>query len=142
MTLNELFRAYNELRDRKTSLEDDLKDCKDRIAKTELEITDAMIDEGYESVNALGYTYSLVEKTKYSKKSEADLADAGVDFFDVLRGEGLGDLIKETVSPQTLNSAIAQVVEENGGVLPDALSEVVNLYETTEISRRKSAKGR
>ena len=90
-------------------------------------------------ISSGGYSFSLSQKTSYSKKSEADLAEAGVDFFEVLREEGLGDIIKETVAAQTLQSTIKAFVEEHGE-LSEALSQIIREYEFNDITRRKESK--
>ena len=60
-----------------------------------------MVDEEKPSTVVDGFNYSLSQKVMYSKKSEEDLAalqaETGSSFFDVLREQGLGDIIKEVV---------------------------------------------
>ena len=75
---------------------------------------------------------------KYSKRGDAQLMEKGLDFFEVLREQGLGDLIKETVNPRSLQSAMKEIADENDGELPPELDEVVSSYEMTDIARRKS----
>lgn len=55
-----------------------------------------------------------------------------------MREQGLGDLIKETVNPRSLQSAMKEIADENDGELPPELDEVVSSYEMTDIARRKS----
>ena len=50
--------------------------------------------------------------------------------------QGLGDIIQETVNPRTLQSTVKNLVEETGS-LPEDLAEVLNVYDTYEIGRRK-----
>lgn len=102
-------------------------------------LVDLMVEEEVTNVTKDGYSYTLALKTYYSKKSEAELAAAGIDFFDVLRSEGMGDLIKETVNTRTLQSACANIVEEQEE-LPEALAECINSYEAYDITKRKSRK--
>ena len=80
----------------------------------------------------------MQEKTIYSKRSEADIAEAGADFFDALRLEGLGDIIVERVDPRTLQSTMKDYVAEHGA-LSEELSKVVTTYDTFDISRRREA---
>ena len=54
----------------------------------------------------------------------------------MLRDQGLGDLIVETVNSRTLQSTIKNLVEEQGE-LPAELAEVINSYDTFDIVRRK-----
>ena len=97
-----------------------------------------MIDDDCPKISCRGYTFSLADKTIYSKKSEEALQEAGLDFLDVLREQGLGDIIVETVNSRTLQSTVANLVEEQGE-LPDELAEVLNVYETFDITRRKES---
>ena len=61
---------------------------------------------------------------------------AGLDFLIVLREQGLGEIIQETVNTRTLQSTVKNLVEETGS-LPEDLAEVLNVYDTYEIGRRK-----
>ena len=102
------------------------------------EIAEMMIDEDIPSQGYGDYIYSLQDKVKYSKRGEAYLQERGLDFFEVLREQGLGELIKETVNAGSLQSAMKEIAEENDGELPPELDEVVSSYEMTDIARRKS----
>ena len=108
------------------------------IDKLKAEIAEMMIDEDIPSQGYGDYIYSLQDKVKYSKRGEAYLQERGLDFFEVLREQGLGELIKETVNAGSLQSAMKEIAEENDGELPPELDEVVSSYEMTDIARRKS----
>lgn len=82
------------------------------------------------------YMFSLQVKNQFSKKAEAYLEAQGLNFFDVLREQGFGDLIKEAVNPRSLQSAMKELVEQNGE-LPAELAEVISQYDQTDILRRK-----
>lgn len=137
MELKDKLEEYNALLEKKADLAAQTKDNNAAIEAMKQEVEDLMIDEDVTKITVLGYNFSLVNKTEYSKKSAADLAKAGLDFFDVLRENALGDLIKETVDRRTYSAACKNIVEESGE-LPDELAEVTNVYETTDISRRKA----
>lgn len=137
MELKEKLEAYNALLDKKAQLAQETKDNNALIEEMKSDIEEIMIDEDVTKITVSGYNFSLVNKTEYSKKSEADLAKAGLNFFDVLRENDLGDLIKETVDRRTYSAACKDMVSERGE-LPDGLAEVTNVYETTDISRRKA----
>lgn len=137
MELKEKLEAYNTLLDKKAQLAQEIKDNNALIEEMKFDIEEIMIDEDVTKITVSGYNFSLVNKTEYSKKSEADLAKAGLNFFDVLRENDLGDLIKETVDRRTYSAACKDMVSERGE-LPDGLAEVTNVYETTDISRRKA----
>ena len=139
MKLTDKLDEYRALLDRKDDLAQQTKDNNAEIDKCKKELVDLMVEEEVTNVTKDGYSYTLALKTYYSKKSEAELAAAGIDFFDVLRSEGMGDLIKETVNTRTLQSASANIVEEQEE-LPEALAECINSYEAYDITKRKSRK--
>ena len=129
---------YEVLLDKKDQLAQDTKDNKAAIDKLKAEIAETMIDEDIPSQGYGDYVYSLQDKIKYSKRGEAELQEKGLDFFEVLREQGFGDIIKETVNANTLQSTMKAVADENDGELPPELDEIVSSYEMTDISRRKS----
>ena len=96
-----------------------------------------MIDDDCPKISSGGYTFSLSDKTIYSKKSEESLQEAGLDFLEVLREQGLGDIIVETVNSRTLQSTIKNLVEEQGE-LPAELAEVINSYDTLTSCERRN----
>lgn len=138
MKLTEMLGQYEDLLDKKDQLAKDTKDNNAAIDKLKQEIADMMIDEDIPSQGYGDYVYSLQEKVKYSKRGEATLQEKGLDFFDVLREQGLGDIIKETVNANTLQSTMSAIANENDGELPPELDEIVSSYETTDIARRKT----
>lgn len=142
-TLDERVREYQKLLDRKKELEDLTKENNQAKEALEQEICKMMIDEEKPSTVVDGYNYSLQEKTMYTKKSEEDLMEAGLDFFSILRDQGLGDIIVERVDPRTLNSACASLAEESteegsDAQLPEELEACLNIYQKLSLSRRKA----
>lgn len=127
---------YKALLDRKDELESQTKENNAAIEELKQQITQEMIDNESPVISRNGFRYSLVEKTRYSKKAEETLMEEGLDFFEVLRDEGLGDLIKETVNANTLSSSMKAYVEENGELSED-LARCLNVYETFDIQKRK-----
>ena len=127
---------YKALLDRKDKLEEQTKENNAAIEELKKQITQEMIDNESPVISRNGFRYSLTQKTKYSKKAEEKLLEEGLDFFEVLREEGLGDLIKETVNANTLSSSMKAYVEENGELSED-LAKCINVYETFDIQKRK-----
>lgn len=136
MGLLEMIREFNELLDEKDGLKEATKRNNEAISVKTKEIAEQMIDDDVPSISVGGYKFFLQNKTMYSKKSEEALMEAGLDFLVVLREQGLGDIIQETVNSRTLQSTIKNLVEETGS-LPEELAEVLSVYDTYEISRRK-----
>lgn len=142
--LDHKIREYKELLDRKEELENLTKENNAAKEKLEQDICKMMIDEEKPSTIVDGFNYSLSQKVMYSKKSEEDLAalekETGLSFFDVLRDQGLGDIIKETVNPKTLQSTVAAMKEDLGEDqdLPEDLTQCLSIYEKLTITKRKA----
>ena len=127
---------YKELLDKKDELSESTTANNKEIEECKKALSQIMIDEECPKVSRNGFLYSLQEKVRYSKKSEEDLAENDTAFFDVLRNEGLGDIIVETVNTRTLQSTMAAYVDENGALSED-LAECIKVYDTYDIAKRK-----
>ncbi len=134
--LDRKVREYKAILDRKDELAELTKQNNAAKEQLEQEICQMMVDEEKPNTVVDGFTYSLQQTTMYSKKSESALAEAGIDFFDVLREQGLGDLIVEKVDPRTLQSSVRAMAEE--GELPEELVGCLNVYEKLTLSKRKA----
>lgn len=128
---------YDELLKQKTELETALKSVKAELDACEIAICDAMEEAEKPSSVVNGYTYSLQVRDIYSKRSDEDLCNEGIDFFQALRDEGLGDIIKTTVDARTLSATLNNYVEENGDV-PEGLKNAISSYTKRSISKRKA----
>lgn len=137
MTLDDKVRAYKELLDKKDELADLVKENNKAVDELEQEIAQMMVDEEKPDTTVDGFKYSLQEKTIYSKIGEEKLMEMGVDFFDILREQGFEHLIVERVDSRTLNSAMNNLVEEQGE-LPEELAECLNVYSQLKVSKRKA----
>lgn len=143
--LDQKIREYKSILDRKEELAELTKENNAAKDQLEQEICSMMVDEEKPSTVVDGFNYSLSQKVMYSKKSEEDLAalqaETGSSFFDVLREQGLGDIIKEVVDARTLQSTVAGMaaeLEESGEELPEDLVNCLNIYEKLSISKRKA----
>ena len=136
MDIFELTDKLNEALTLKDELADQTKANNKQIEQLKQELADQMIDNEMTSISRCGFKFTLQEKTRYSKKSEADLQAEGINFHEALRAAGFGDLIVETVNPRSLQSSLANYVDENDE-LPEALAPAINTYETLDIARRK-----
>lgn len=133
MTLFENLDELNRLLNEKDELKEKTKENSAAIDSLKKTIADQMLNDETTKVVRSGHSFTLQEKVKYSKKAGNDER-----FFETLRENDLGDLIKETVNAQTLQGAIKSIVEENSGELPEDLAEVINVYEYLDIGRRKA----
>ncbi|MGN1318329.1 MAG: hypothetical protein ACI4VF_04880 [Lachnospirales bacterium] len=136
MEIFELIDIYKELLDTKEDLVLKNKSNNKKIDEIKKLLSQAMIDNECPKISRNGFTYSLQAKTIYNKKSNDELLENGLDYFDVLRQEGFGSLIKETVDSRSLSSALNNYVDENGELSP-GLESIVSIYETYDISKRK-----
>lgn len=108
----------------------------------------AMIDAESPRISRNGYMYSLGEKTEYSKRGCNE-----EDFFNFLRENGLGDIIKPTVNARTLNSAMkesigmlreeAEAEREDGDPeiasdwVPESFAPYISAYSFYDVTKRK-----
>ena len=129
MTLLDMVRDYQSLLERKEELADEVKANNALIEEAKANISQQMIDD---------FKFTLTPKTIYSKKSEAELASEGINFFETLREEGLGDIIVESVNTRTLQSTIKAYVEENDGLSED-LAKCISIFDTYDITRRRES---
>lgn len=125
---------YNRLLDEKERLAERMKENNEKIERCRTDLTDLMMAADMPKFSHKGYSFTAVEKTKYSKKAGAD-----EELFGLLRVNGLGDLIKETVNANSLNAAVSEIAAENDDILPPEFEEVLNVYSFTDIMRRRGS---
>jgi hypothetical protein len=97
-------------------------------------------DQGYkETTLDTGEQVVLTAKLHASKRGECDLSE----FHAMLRAHGLGDFIREAVSPQRLSGWIREIEREQKEIssnpndyLPKALREAINVYRKTGVHFR------
>jgi len=130
----ELFIAADtlaDLRDQKKKAEDALKEINERIAQTEEQLVAAMVEEEMQNFTRNGKQFILTSRTYASAKS-----GMMPDICDWMKDNDLGDMVKESIHPQTLQAWVKEQIEE-AGALPKDLSELVNVYEKSGISIRQ-----
>ena len=132
MELKKKIEQYNALLERKEQLAAQSVENNKEIERVRRELADMMIDTEVDRISSGGFTFTLSEKVNFSKKG-------GVDelLFDTLREDGLGDIIKETVNPRTLQSALKEIAEQNDGELPAQYDGLVSVYRYMDVGRRK-----
>jgi septal ring factor EnvC (AmiA/AmiB activator) len=120
-----------DLRDQKKKAEDALKEINEMISQTEEQLVAAMVEEEMQNFTRNGRQFVLTSRTYANAK--AGMMPAICDW---MKGHELGDMVKESVHPQTLQAWVKEQIEEVGA-LPEDLSELVNVYEKSGISIRK-----
>lgn len=150
MTLFSLIDKYKELLDRKDELSDLTSENNKEIKETKEALAKAMIEAESPKISRNGFTYSLGERVEYSKRAcDED------EFFDFLRENGMGDIIKPYVNPRTLSSAMKESIsalrEEEEEIaagmddpeelpsdwLPDEYKPYISAYAFYDVSKRK-----
>lgn len=113
--LTNLARRFRELKDRKESLNAELKELGEELKKIEVELLPQAMDENdieKFTVEGVGTVYTQVKVYAYVKVEDQQ------QFFGWLREEGHDPLIKESVAPGTLNKFVQDQLEE-GVDLPE-----------------------
>jgi len=118
-------------RNQKKEIEEALKEINELIAQTEEQLVNSMIEEEMQNFTRNGRQFILTNRTYANAK--AGMMPAICDW---MKGHELGDMVKESVHPQTLQAWVKEKMEE-AGALPEELSELVNVYEKSGISIRK-----
>ena len=132
-TMYKLAEKLKALRDKKQDTEQKVKDITAELNAVEQELV-AMMTETQNFTRA-GTMFSLKNTTRASAK-----AGLKEELFSALRSEGYGDLIYETVNANSFSAFVNEQITENGEELPDWLNGLVNVYEQTKVSVRKSTK--
>ena len=144
----ELVDRYKELLDLKEELKDLTTENNKAIMAARDALAKAMIDAESPRISRAGFSYSLGEKTEYSKKGCDEEA-----FFEFLRNNGLGDIIKPTVNAKTLNSAMKEVIglmredaeaelsdgdpEIPSDWVPEDFAPFISAYSFYDVTKRK-----
>ena len=118
-------------RDRKKEIEEALKEINALITETEEQLVSAMIEEEMQNFTRNGRQFILTNRTYANAK-----AGMMPEICSWMKDNGLEDMVKESVHPQTLQAWVKEQLEEVGA-LPEDLSELVNVYEKSGISIRK-----
>lgn len=136
MDLLEMVKHYQSLLETKDDLAEQTKANNAAIEAAKAEIAQQMVDDECPRISTGGYCFSLTAKTSYTKRSDAELAESGLDFLDTLREEGLGDIIVKKVDPRTLQSTVKAYVDEHGE-LSEGLEGIIRTFDYNDITRRK-----
>ena len=120
-----------DLRDQKKKAEDALKEINEMISQTEEQLVAQMVEEEMQNFTRNGRQFILTSRTYANAK-----AGMMPKVCEWMKDNGLADMVKESVHPQTLQAWVKEQIEE-AGALPEELSELVNVYEKSGISIRK-----
>ena len=131
----ELADELKSLRDKKADLEAQVKDVNAKIDETDYRLSEIMAETETQNFTRAGTMFCLTTKTRAS-------AAAGVkdELYSALREQGYGDLVYETVNANSLSAFVKEQIEGNGDALPGWLTGLVNVFDKTTVSVRKSTK--
>lgn len=138
--LIELLERYEELRECKDALADATKEINEEYKKVQEEIVEQMVEDDVPSQGYGSYNYYPQTVTHYSFRSEEQLAALGMDKLAVMRENGYGFLIKESINQRSLESVIKEAADSDEGI-PEDVAAILSSHEELKIIRRKSRKG-
>lgn len=99
-------------------------------------LTAEMVNNELQNFKRNNITYYL--QTQYFASIVAE-ESAQDQLFDNLRKEGFGDIIKETINPQTLKAFVKeQITTSDEGELPEYMRGLVNVYTKDKVNTRRS----
>jgi hypothetical protein len=133
---NEMFLLSDKLKklkEAKEKYEENLKSINSEINKTELELSDMMVNTETQSFNRSGSIFYLTNKTYASAK-----ADKKEELYELLKDNGFGSLVTETVNANSLAAFVREQINENDDELPKWLEDKVNVYQKSLIRMRKA----
>ena len=134
--VKELIDQYEEIRERKERLAKEKAAAEEEYKQIQIDLAAAITEIGEDSATNDGFVYSPKVQGKYSFRAQEDLEAEGLDKIAVLKENGFGEIVKETVDWRTLNSTMREVAESDDGIPEDVLG-ILNVYDEIIVSRTK-----
>lgn len=134
--MRELLEEYVMLQKRLRDVTGELDTIKDKLSKIEPKLLEEFGLAGIQNVNCDGLTVFVKRERYVNKKSEADGITSSL-LVERLRECGLEDLCFESYSASALKARVLAIIDD-GGDLPDALAECINISEATKLGTRKA----
>lgn len=131
-TLAEQLKA---LRGTKKDTEAQLKEINATIDATEQQLAEMMIGSETQNFTRNGTMFCLTTTVRASA-----VAGRKDELFDALKAQGFGTLVTETVNANSLAAFVREQMTENGDELPGWMDGLVNPFEKTGVSVRRSTK--
>ncbi len=135
MTNQEIFEMADKLKaakDRKKELDAQVKEVNAEIESLDLALSDAMAEAELDRFSRNGSTFYL--NTRLFASPAAGRKD---DLMQVLKEQGYGSIVVETVNANTLASFVKEQMAANEDVIPGWLSDVVSTFEKVSVGVRK-----
>ena len=135
LKMYEFAEQLKQLREEKKDAEQRVKDINAEIDKTEYALVQLMAETETQNFTRAGTMFSLTTKTRASAVSgHKD------ELYSALKENGFSDLVYETVNANSLSAFVKEQISENQDTVPEWLNGLVNVYEQTSVSVRKSTK--
>lgn len=131
----ELADRLKELREAKQRAEQEVKNLNAQIDEVDYELSELMAETETQNFTRSGTMFCLTTTTRAS--AAAGKKD---ELYSLLKKNGYGDLVYETVNANSLSAFVKEQMAENNDLLPDWLSGLVNVYEKTSVGVRKAAR--
>lgn len=135
LNMYELAEKLKVLREEKKDAEQRVKDINAEIDKTEYSLVQLMAETETQNFTRAGTMFSLTTKTRASA-----VAGRKDELYSALKENGFGELVYETVNANSLSAFVKEQIAENQDTVPEWLNGLVNVYEQTSVSVRKSTK--
>lgn len=135
LKMYELAEQLKQLREEKKDAEQRVRDINAEIDKTEYALVQLMAETETQNFTRAGTMFSLTTKTRASA-----MAGRKDELYSALKENGFGDLVYETVNANSLSAFVKEQIAENQDIVPEWLNGLVNIYEQTSVSVRKSTK--
>ena len=135
MTNQEIFEMADKLKaakDRKKELDAQVKDVNAEIESLDLALSDAMAESELDRFSRNGSTFYL--NTRLFASSVAGRKN---DLMQILKEQGYGSIVVETINANTLASFVKEQMAANEDVLPEWLADVVSTFEKVSDGVRK-----
>lgn len=135
MTNQEIFEMADKLKavkDRKKELDAQVKEVNAEIESLDLALSDAMAEAELDRFSRNGSTFYL--NTRLFASPAAGRKD---DLMQVLKDQGYGSIVVESVNANTLASFVKEQIAVNEDMIPEWLSDVVSTFEKVSVGVRK-----
>lgn len=133
MDMFELSDQLSELKKKEAQLKKELSEINAQIKDNTKQLVEQMVNNEIQNFNRNGKVFYLV-----TNRYVSDVAAQREVLYRVLREQGFGDLIKETIHPQTLRAFVREQIEENNEELPGWLDGLVHVYEEEAVRIKNS----
>ncbi|MBS3970524.1 MAG: hypothetical protein KGZ94_10490 [Clostridia bacterium] len=121
-----------QLKNRKKTLEGELKSNNAEMEAVGDELSQAMLDEEMANFVRGGQMFYLTTKLYANADKERKQ-----ELFQWLKKNDYGDMVQETVNANTLAAFVRELLNENDR-LPDDLQQLVSVHEKTLVAMRKA----